>query len=46
MHIDTIVKDISTLLNVFVITILIVVKTVIAFKLLSGKTAKAEKAKS
>jgi hypothetical protein len=46
MHIDTIVKDISTLLNVFVITILIVIKTVIAFKLLSGKTLKAEKAKS
>jgi hypothetical protein len=46
IHIDAIVKDISTLLNVFVITILIVAKTVIAFKLLSGKTAKAEKAKS
>ena len=46
MHIDAIVKDISTLVNVFLITILIVAKTVIAFKLLSGKIAKAEKAKS
>lgn len=46
MHIDAIVKDIGTLLNVFLITILIVLKTVIAVKLLSGKTAKAENAKS
>jgi len=44
IHITHIVKDISTLYNVYIITALLIIKTVIAVKLLAGKTSSKEKA--
>lgn len=41
-HMTFVVKDITTLVNVFVLTGLLVLKTLIAVKLLSRKTASAE----
>ena len=43
-HIVTIVDDVSTLFNVYVITGLLIVKNIIAAKILSGKKASVQKA--
>lgn len=43
-HITSIVKDVSTLCNVFVLTFLVIIKNVIAVKLLSSKNSSKEKA--
>ncbi len=42
-HITSILKDVSTLCNVFVLTALVIIKNVIAVKLLSGKKSSKEK---
>jgi hypothetical protein len=43
-HITRLTYDISTLFNIYLITGLLIVKNVIAAKILSGKTASVEKA--
>ena len=46
IHITTIVKDVSTLYNVYVITVLLMIKTIIFLKFLPAGAAKSSNAKT